>query len=138
MVTYNIAPLCNRNDARHRALFQCTAKEPWLFCLRASEYMKTRRKARSGEALYYCAGVEVLQVRWKRKTSVEFHWSVTFRKIENMTTNYAHLATLLVVWALLNGSDGSCSVGHPLPSPGTGPNLQLHSRRKRCKSARNP
>eukprot|EP00434_Breviolum_minutum_P011443 symbB.v1.2.010090.t1/scaffold644.1/size179742/14 len=35
--------------------------EPWLFCLRASEYMKTRRKARSGEALYYCAGVEVLQ-----------------------------------------------------------------------------
>ena len=59
--------------------------------------MKTRRKARSGEALYYCAGVEVLQVQRIGKTSVELHWFATFTKIEIMT-HYPHLATLQVVW----------------------------------------
>eukprot|EP00435_Cladocopium_sp_Y103_P028037 s1171_g6.t9 len=35
--------------------------EPWLFRLRASDYMKTRQKHRSGDATYRCIGVEVLQ-----------------------------------------------------------------------------
>ena len=40
----------------------CSSREePWLFRLRAVEYMKTRRKARTSEALYRCIGVEVLE-----------------------------------------------------------------------------
>lgn len=35
--------------------------EPWLFRLRASEYMKTRQKLRTAETFYSCVGVEVLQ-----------------------------------------------------------------------------
>lgn len=85
--------------------------EPWLFRLRASEYMKTRQKLRTDETFYSCVGVEVLQAPCRLYSCMQGLGMQRF----------AHGSTLpktLLVHFLLPFQPGPIYGSHPADDPG--------------------
>eukprot|EP00438_Fugacium_kawagutii_P018684 Skav217889 [mRNA] locus=scaffold67:211137:212157:+ [translate_table: standard] len=85
--------------------------EPWLFRLRASEYMKTRQKLRSAETFYSCVGVEVLQAPCQLHSCMQ---GLSLQRSAHRST----LPKILLIHFLLPFKPGPIYGSHPADDSG--------------------